>query len=92
MKIKALSLWQPWASLIAIGAKKIETRGWSTKYRGPLVICSAKRPASRYDVDHETAVAIDQALRNHDMKYTPFESGPYGCALCQVILFVQKCL
>lgn len=40
--MKALSLWQPWASLIAIGAKKIETRSWSTYYRGPLVIHAAK--------------------------------------------------
>ena len=42
MKIKALSLWQPWASLIAMGAKKYETRSWSTNYRGPLLICAAK--------------------------------------------------
>ena len=42
MKIKAISLWQPWASLIAIGAKKYETRSWATSYRGPLLICAAK--------------------------------------------------
>jgi hypothetical protein len=42
MIIKALSLWQPWASLIAVGAKKYETRSWKTSYRGPLLICSAK--------------------------------------------------
>jgi hypothetical protein len=41
--VKALSLWQPWASLIAIGAKRIETRSWSTNYRGPIVIHAAKR-------------------------------------------------
>ncbi len=35
---RALTLWQPWASLIAIGAKTIETRSWSTAYRGPLLI------------------------------------------------------
>lgn len=40
--MRAISLWQPWASAIAIGAKKIETRGWSTKYRGPLAIHAAK--------------------------------------------------
>lgn len=28
MKIKCISLWQPWASLVAHGAKKIETRSW----------------------------------------------------------------
>lgn len=41
MKIKALTLWQPWASLVACGAKKIETRSWSTTYRGPLAIHAA---------------------------------------------------
>lgn len=27
--MKAISLWQPWASLIACGAKPYETRGWA---------------------------------------------------------------
>lgn len=36
--MRAITLWQPWASLIAIGAKTIETRSWSTAYRGPLAI------------------------------------------------------
>jgi len=40
--MKALTLTQPWATLVAIGAKKIETRSWSTAYRGPLAIHAAK--------------------------------------------------
>lgn len=36
--MKAISLTQPWASLIALGYKRIETRSWSTTYRGPLAI------------------------------------------------------
>src|SRR3989339_577320 len=40
--MKAISLWQPWASLCAVGAKLYETRSWSTSYRGPLLICAAK--------------------------------------------------
>lgn len=40
--VKAISLTQPWASLIALGFKRIETRGWSTRYRGPLAIHAAK--------------------------------------------------
>lgn len=40
--MKAISLWQPYASLIPTGAKKIETRSWSTKYRGPLAIHAAR--------------------------------------------------
>ncbi|MFN6572358.1 ASCH domain-containing protein [Dendronalium sp. ChiSLP03b] len=41
--MKAISLWQPWASLIAMGLKQYETRSWRTNYQGPLLICSAQR-------------------------------------------------
>lgn len=40
--VKALTLTQPYATLVAIGAKKIATRSWSTSYRGPLAIHAAK--------------------------------------------------
>lgn len=39
--MRCLTLTQPWASLIAFGAKHIETRNWSTSYRGPLAIHAA---------------------------------------------------
>jgi hypothetical protein len=42
--MKAISLKQPWANLVATGKKTIETRKWSTKYRGNLVICSSQNP------------------------------------------------
>lgn len=41
--MKALTLHQPWASLIAAGVKTIETRSWSTRYRGPLAVHAGKR-------------------------------------------------
>ncbi len=41
--MKALTLTQPWATLVAIGAKRIETRSWPTKYRGKLAIHSSSR-------------------------------------------------
>lgn len=41
--VRALVVWQPWATLIAVGAKRIETRGWSTNHRGPLVIYAAAK-------------------------------------------------
>lgn len=43
MKYKAISLHQPWASLVALGLKNYETRSWGTSYRGNLLICSAKK-------------------------------------------------
>jgi len=42
--MKAISLKQPWATLIASGKKTIETRTWPTNYRGDLLICASKRP------------------------------------------------
>lgn len=36
--MKVLSILQPWASLIVLGHKKIETRSWNTNYRGELLI------------------------------------------------------
>lgn len=41
--IKAITIHQPWASLIASGDKQYETRGWKTKYRGPLAIHASKK-------------------------------------------------
>ncbi|HUQ98784.1 MAG TPA: ASCH domain-containing protein [Gemmatimonadaceae bacterium] len=40
--MKGLTMTQPWATLVAIGENSIETRSWGTRYRGPLIIHSAK--------------------------------------------------
>jgi activating signal cointegrator 1 len=44
MRMKVLTLTQPYATLVAIGAKQIETRSWATSYRGPLAIHAGKGP------------------------------------------------
>lgn len=36
--MKALSIKEPFASLVALGIKKIETRSWKTNYRGEIYI------------------------------------------------------
>jgi hypothetical protein len=45
--MKAISVWEPWASLIRTRAKTIETRSWSVNYRGKLLICAGKRKLSK---------------------------------------------
>lgn len=42
--LRALSIWQPYATLVAERWKAVETRGWATGYRGLILICSARRP------------------------------------------------
>lgn len=41
--MKAITLYQPQASAVALGLKRNETRNRLTHYRGDLAICSAKR-------------------------------------------------
>jgi hypothetical protein len=42
MIVRALAVQQPWAGLIANGAKKTEWRSWSTEYRGPILIVASQ--------------------------------------------------
>lgn len=49
--MKALSLTQPYASLVMIGAKTIETRSWQTHHRGHVAIHASKTfPRWAYDL------------------------------------------
>jgi hypothetical protein len=41
--MKAISLWQPWASLWVSGRKIHETRSWRTRHRGWLAVHAARR-------------------------------------------------
>lgn len=40
--MKALTLTQPWATLVALRVKTMETRSWRTHYRGPPAIHAAR--------------------------------------------------
>lgn len=44
--MRAISIKEPWASLIKSGKKTIETRKWKTNYRGKLLLCCSKKPVS----------------------------------------------
>lgn len=62
--MKVLTLTQPWATLVAIGAKTIETRSWRNRYRGPLLIHAAKgmpRLALETCFEHPFAEALKAA-------------------------------
>jgi hypothetical protein len=78
--IKAVTLTQPWASLIALGAKRIETRSWRTHYRGPLAIHAAKGLPTGLRIGQELVlgdwrVERDRGgliLRNADPEFRPY--------------------
>ncbi len=44
--MKALSIKEPWASMIYAGLKTIEIRTWNTNYRGKILLCASQKPKS----------------------------------------------
>ncbi len=57
--MRGLTLTQPWATLVAVGAKRIETRGWATAYRGPIAIHAGQGlgpVGGRQGLHHQCAV------------------------------------
>ena len=80
--IKAISLWEPWATLMALGEKKCETRGWSANYRGWLAIHATKNmPAeSRSMIRHTAGILNRYFIGMAQLKATA------GCVLAIVWL------
>lgn len=64
--MKAISVRQPWANMIASGVKTIETRTWPTKYRGRVLIVSSKKPNI-----HPAGCAVAVATIIDCVKMTP---------------------
>ncbi|WP_286842761.1 MULTISPECIES: ASCH domain-containing protein [Sphingobacterium] len=60
--MKALSIKQPWASLIAHGIKDIENRTWATKYRGTIYIHASSKPSFSNLTLNLTHDQIDQMV------------------------------
>lgn len=77
----AISLWQPWASFIAIGVKRYETRHWrppSRLFGQRIAIHAAKRRLDKDDVEWWHLVSKSDELP------------PLGAYVCTAIL--RACL
>jgi ASCH domain len=64
LKLKILSIRQPWASLIVSGAKDVENRTWPTRYRGLVLIhasLQADAPTSE-DIERRFGVRLPSDL------------------------------
>jgi activating signal cointegrator 1 len=73
--MKVITVIQPWATLIALGEKKFETRSWATKYRGELGIHASKK------IDREACriSPIVETLNKHGI--VTFDDLPTGVIL-----------
>ncbi len=64
--MKALTIAQPYAELIALGQKRVENRVWWTRYRGPLYIHAGKSRQwldtefshDGYEIDRPTGIYL----------------------------------
>jgi len=78
--MKALTLHQPWATLMAHGHKTFETRSWSTNYRGMLAIHAGKT------IDKEFGRSEPSATLLHNDGYKSFTVLPTGFVVAIVNL------
>jgi len=81
--MKALSIKQPWASLIAHGIKDIENRTWRTHFRGRVYIHASAKSAGN------TAYLLNKEQNNYfafnTENYKSFESNlPYSAIIGEV--------
>ena len=83
--MKALTIIQPWATLIASGHKMNETRSWKTNYRGEVLIHAGKNPK-----DYTSGCYIDEPDGRHfqEAGITPnnFEDLPRGSIIGKATL------
>ncbi len=81
--IPAITLYQPWASLIEVGAKRYETRSFMAPQRllgQRIAIHAAKRQITLVGLDRETALAIMAAVNGSVYRL------PRGVVVCTAFL------
>ena len=87
--MKALSLWQPWASLIAVGAKTVETRSWAAPQAlvgQRIAVHAAKRASELHWVN--LPIFHDALKRAEDAGDLALIDGrlPLGCIVASAVL------
>jgi hypothetical protein len=81
--MRVISLWQPWAELVARGLKLYETRSWAIEYRGEIAIHAAKKKYNPLAYPQEfRAQQLQDGVDSYWLKY--------GAVLC--VVDVVDCL
>lgn len=74
--MKCISLYQPWATLLATGSKTFETRSWPTTHRGEMAIHAGKRwtPRMARQCQDEPFASLlwREGFELGDMPFLPF--------------------
>ena len=64
--MKVISIKEPFATLIANGMKKIETRSWKTNYRGEIFIHASGKSLAKEFLTNDYVVDL---IKDMDMNY-----------------------
>lgn len=87
--MKGLSLWQPWASLIAIGAKSVETRGWPAPpaiVGQRIAVHAAKETSELLTVATEPFRSVLRAARDDGRLVLVNQELPLGAIVATAVL------
>jgi len=79
--LKAISLKQPFASLVVMGAKKYETRGFYTRHRGRLLI-----HASLSKDENNLSLCLNEPFRKFVDGINGFYKLPFGKIIGEVMV------
>lgn len=84
--MKTLSLTQPWASLVALGEKKWETRSFRVHYRGPLAIHASKA------FPGWARLLCEQDEFRHALHVHGYEAPEQWCSMVVCVTSVEDCV
>jgi hypothetical protein len=76
--MKVISLLQPWATLVVVGAKQIETRSWNTNFRGDILIHASKKFTR-----NQKALCLEAPFKNFIQDFSQL---PLGAIIGKVTL------
>lgn len=80
--MKAISIKQPWASLIVSGLKDIENRSWKTNFRGRVLIHAGKKADNHWD--SPLYEKVDNFLREISKGGTDWSNYHFGAIIGSV--------
>ena len=89
MNNKALSVKQPWASLIVSGIKDIENRTWKTNFIGTVLIHASKTYCNKFAKTAAQALKIPIDMK-HDYSAIIGEVDIVGCVKDHSSIWAEK--
>lgn len=86
--MKAISIKQPWASLIAHGIKDIENRTWKCpqRYIGKRVLIHAAKTSVKEGWSALTETQLEKVFPHKNKLYGDNEELPYGAIIGSVVI------